>query len=134
MEWTYKPNPVPVAFARGEDHSSVTRVAAVIKQPTRTLITGTGGPITSLFGLAPQGVYRAVAAHAGRGALLPHRFTLASFRRRLRASGRSAVCFLLHFPSRRRAWPLASLLPVRVRTFLDALRRRDPPVHSTRAV
>src|ERR1041384_5199456 len=49
---------------RGEDHSSVTRVAAVIKQPTRKLVTGTGGPITSLFGLAPQGVYRAVAAHA----------------------------------------------------------------------
>ena len=44
----------------------------------------------------------------------------------------SAVCFLLHFPSRRRAWPLASLLPVRVRTFLDAAQRRDPPVHSTR--
>src|SRR5205814_8433938 len=82
VEWTCKPNSVPFAFARGEDHSSVTRVAAVIEQPTRTLITGTGGPITSLFGLAPQGVYRAVAAHAGRGALLPHRFTLASFLRR----------------------------------------------------
>jgi len=30
----------------------------------------------------------------------------------------SAVCFLLHFPSHRHAWPLASLLPVGVRTFL----------------
>src|ERR1043165_33647 len=106
---------------RGEDHSSVTRVAAVIEQPTRKLIAGTGGPMASLFGLAPQGVYRAVAAHAGRGALLPHRFTLASFPWRSRASERSAVCFLLHFPSRRRAWPLASLLPVRVRTFLQLL-------------
>jgi hypothetical protein len=53
-------------------------------------------------------------------------------RRTLRCVRRSAVYSLLHFPSRRRAWPLASLLPVRVRTFLDALRRRDPPVHSTR--
>ena len=38
----------------------------------------TGGSITSLVGLAPQGVCRAVAARAGRGALLPHRFTLTS--------------------------------------------------------
>ena len=132
MEWTCKPNSVPFAFARGEDHSSVTRVAAVIEQPTRTLITGTGGPITSLFGLAPQGVYRAVAAHAGRGALLPHRFTLASSPA-LRPR-RSAVCFLLHFPSRCRAWPLASLLPVRVRTFLrpptSSGRRSSDPLHT----
>jgi len=91
----------------------------VIKQPTRKLVTGTGGPMTSLFGLAPQGVCRAVAAHAGRGALLPHRFTLASLP--CLRSARSAVCFLLHFPSRHRAWPLASLLPVRVRTFLRPL-------------
>src|SRR6266849_10834502 len=61
-----------------EDHSSVTRVTAVIKQPTRKLLAETGGSIASLFGLAPQGVCRAVAARAGRGALLPHRFTLAS--------------------------------------------------------
>src|SRR5579872_6110001 len=47
-------------------------------------MTETGGSIASLFGLAPQGVCRAVAARAGRGALLPHRFTLAS---RLRGIG-----------------------------------------------
>src|SRR5205085_5155062 len=41
-------------------------------------MTETGGSIASLFGLAPQGVCRAVAARAGRGALLPHRFTLAT--------------------------------------------------------
>src|SRR5579884_2442698 len=46
-------------------------------------MTETGGSIASLFGLAPQGVCRAVAARAGRGALLPHRFTLASLFRRL---------------------------------------------------
>jgi len=32
-----------------------------------------------------------------------------------------AVCFLLHCPSRCRAWMLSSLLPVGVRTFLPAL-------------
>jgi hypothetical protein len=38
----------------------------------------------------------------------------------------SAVYSLLHFPSRHRAWPLASLLPVGVRTFLRVSRRGDP--------
>jgi hypothetical protein len=38
----------------------------------------TGGSIASLFGLAPQGVCRAVDTHVRRGALLPHRFTLTS--------------------------------------------------------
>ncbi len=131
VEWTCKPNSVPLAEARGEDHSSATRVAAVVKQPTRKLITETGGSMTSLFGLAPQGVCRAAHARAGRGALLPHRFTLASSSCHC-GSRRSAVYSLLHFPSRHRAWPLASLLPVGARTFLDTLRRRDPPVHSTR--
>jgi hypothetical protein len=66
------------ARSRGEDHSSATRVAAVVEQPTRKLSAETGGSTASLFGLAPQGVCHAVAAHAGRGALLPHRFTLTS--------------------------------------------------------
>ena len=34
--------------------------------------------MTSLFGLAPQGVCRAAPTRVGRGALLPHRFTLTS--------------------------------------------------------
>ena len=59
-----------------EDHSSVTRVTAVIEQPTRKLFSETGGSIASLFGLAPQGVCLAIRTHAGRGALLPHHFTL----------------------------------------------------------
>ncbi len=46
----------------------------------------------------------------------------------------SAVCSLLHFPSRFRAWMLSSLLPVGVRTFLcPAMRDSDPPIRSTRA-
>src|SRR5712691_10725589 len=48
----------------------------------------------------------------------------------------SAVCFLLHFPSRCRAWPLASLLPVGVRTFLrpstSSGRRSSDPLHVRR--
>ena len=39
--------------------------------------------------------------------------------------------FLLHFPSRHRAWTLSSLLPVGVRTFLPF--RGDPPAHSERS-
>ena len=97
-----------------EDHSSVTRVAAVIEQPTRKLVAVTGGTIASLFGLAPQGVCRAVAAHAGRGALLPHHFTLTSDTLAHTGGG----IFLLHFPSPHDAWTLSSLLPVGVRTFL----------------
>jgi hypothetical protein len=67
------------------------------------------------FGLAPGGVYRAARVTPGAGALLPHRFTIA-------CAGRdppSAVCFLLHFPSGRPDWPLASTLPCGAPTFLD---------------
>ena len=41
--------------------------------------------------------------------------------------------FLLHFPSRRRAWTLSSLLPVGVRTFLhpaEAEQRFSGPLHT----
>ena len=65
-----------------------------------------------LFGLAPHGVCRAPDRHRPGGALLPHRFTLTS------PEG-GAVCFLLHFPSRHCASPLASMPPVGVRTFLS---------------
>src|SRR5436853_4701176 len=46
------------------------------------------------------------------------------------ASQDRAVCSLLHFPSRRRASPLASMLPVGARTFLSARTRR--PLQSDR--
>src|ERR1019366_4426311 len=69
------------------------------------------------FGLAPGGVYRAGRVTPAAGALLPHRFTLA-------CAGfhpPSAVCFLLHFPSGRPDWPLASTLPFGAPTFLDTV-------------
>jgi hypothetical protein len=55
--------------------------------------------------------------HRGRGALLPHRFTLAT-----RASRRrSAVCSLWHFPAGHPDRPLAGTLPCGARTFLGGL-------------
>ena len=55
--------------------------------------------------------------HRGRGALLPHRFTLTT-----RASRRrSAVCSLWHFPAGRPDRPLAGTLPCGARTFLGGL-------------
>src|SRR5436189_1416069 len=99
VERICKPNSVP---QWREDHSSVTRVSAVIEQPTRKLMTGTGGPFASLFGLAPQGVCRAIAARAGCGALLPHRFTLAPLAPRLRSAlgvgGLFSVALSVAFP------------------------------------
>jgi hypothetical protein len=69
------------------------------------------------FGLAPGGVYRAARVTPDAGALLPHRFTLACAGR----SPPSAVCFLLHCPSGRPDWPLASTLPCGAPTFLDTV-------------
>ncbi len=72
------------------------------------------GPLqTALFGLAPNGVCPAtlVTESAVSSYLaistLPDSYTESS-----------AVYFLWHFPSRRRAWPLASILPYGARTFL----------------
>src|SRR5690606_32092371 len=61
-----------------------------------------------------------------RGALLPHRFTLATHPRR----DRSAVCSLLHFPSARAAQALPGTLPCAARTFLHRLHGSDRPADS----
>jgi hypothetical protein len=76
----------------------------------------TGRPCPT-FGLAPGGVYRAARVTPDAGALLPHRFTLACAGR----SPPSAVCSLLHCPSGRPDWPLASTLPCGAPTFLDTV-------------
>jgi hypothetical protein len=63
--------------------------------------------------------------HRGRGALLPHRFTLATRSSR----SRSAVCSLWHFPAGHPDRPLAGTLPCGARTFLG-----DPmPCRPTRS-
>ena len=53
--------------------------------------------------------------HQGCGALLPHRFTLATHARRRR----SAVCSLWHFPADHPGRSLTGTLPCGARTFLD---------------
>lgn len=58
------------------------------------------------------------ACHQAVGELLPHRFTL-TFLRVSCEPLRLAVYSLLHFPSGCPAWPLASILPYEVRTFLS---------------
>src|SRR6478735_5218368 len=75
---------------------------------------------TSLFGLAPGGVCRAVECCHRRGALLPHHFTLASA-----VAGASAVCFLLHFPWARAPQALPGTLTRRARTFLHLQSRKQ---------
>jgi hypothetical protein len=57
--------------------------------------------------------------HQAAGELLPHRFTLTAA---VIAHVGLAVYSLLHFPSGRPAWPLASILLFGVRTFLDSIR------------
>jgi len=85
-----------------------------------------GHAIVSLFGLAPSGVYLAIACYHGCGALLPHRFALTTHILRCR----SAVYFLLHFPSAHTAQALPGTLPYGARTFLRVLLRRDSLTNS----
>ena len=121
-----KPN--SVLPERSEDHSSATRVAAVVEQPTRKLMTETGGSIASLFGLAPQGVCHAVAARAGRGALLPHRFTLATGTFRSRFGGLFSVALSVASPRLAVSQPAAR----RSSDFPPPARSGDPPIRFTR--
>ncbi len=81
-----------------------------------------------LFGLAPDGVYRAAVCCHPRGALLPHLFTLTCARRP------SAVRFLWHFPSAHAAQALPGTLPYGARTFLRAVRHSDCPADFPTAV
>ncbi len=111
---------------RGEDHSSATRVTAVVKQPTRRLSTETGGSnCLPIWSCSAGGLPCRRRSRGTRCALtapfhpypIPHR------------AGPGGI-FLLHFPSRRRAWPLASLLPVGVRTFLPLRQARGAILRS----
>ena len=85
-----------------------------------------GHAIVSLFGLAPSGVCLAITCYHGCGALLPHRFALTTHILRCR----SAVYFLLHFPSAHTAQALPGTLPYGARTFLRVLLRRDSLTNS----
>ena len=105
--------PGAVARRRDDDHSSRTAVADGLQRPNPG---ASDGPPSNapLFGLAPDGVYRAADVTAGTGELLPHPFTLVRLRTRLRRT----VCFLWHFPWGRPRSPLGTILPCGARTFL----------------
>ena len=70
-------------------------------------------PSAFLFGLAPHGVYRAPSVAVG--AVRSYR-TVSPLPSRSRRRGK-AVCFLWHFPSRRRDRALPGMLPVRSSDF-----------------
>jgi len=94
------------------------------------------------FGVAPGGVYRAAASLRRWCALAapfhPYRGQLVDIRRQMSDCPSSTTThpisviwhllsvpggiFLLHFPSDRSAWPLASTMLCGVRTFLDCSR------------
>src|SRR5580658_6606283 len=76
-----------------------------------------------LFGLAPHGVYPAGARYRGRGALLPHLFTL-TLRPRREAhpkGGTFSVALSVKPALSEPPRPLAGMLPYGDRTFLPRL-------------
>ena len=114
---------------RGENHSSAARIAAAVEQPTRTLERTRASPLRPYLVLLRRGF--AVPSTLTCDAVRSYR-TVSPLPPASRDSG-SAVCFLLHFPSRHRAWRLASLLPVGVRTFLESCDPRSSgPLHATK--
>lgn len=123
----HKPGSVPRGGypPRGDDHSSRTAVADGLKQPDPG---ASDGPPSNapLFGLAPDGVYRAADVAIGTGELLPHPFTLTRLRQRLRR----AVYSLWHFPWGCPRFPLGTILSCGARTFLPLvlMTSRRPPV------
>jgi hypothetical protein len=112
------------ACRRGSVRPLGTRWPSISAAYLGTAHMGRAGYPCPTFGLAPGGVYRAGRVTPAAGALLPHRFTLAC------AGSRppSAVCSLLHFPSGRPDWLLASTLPYGAPTFLATVpvRGRTP--------
>ena len=77
------------------NHSSGTHVTVRLKQPTRKSRAGHAlaeNRRASLFGLAPDGVYRAASRYRSRGALLPHPFTLTCAATSGCSHRRSALC------------------------------------------
>src|SRR5690606_14006607 len=81
--------------------------------PPRTGGRGGAGRASSLLGLAPGGVYRAVAVTGDAVGSYPTVSPLP-----VPPVGPSAVCSLWHCPSRRRARVLPGTLPCGARTFL----------------
>jgi len=109
----HKPGSVPPEGypPGGDDHSSRTAVADSLKQPDPGTLDGPSSSVP-LFGLAPDGVYRAFDVTVETGELLPHPFTLTC------GQNRQAVCSLWHFPWGCPRSPLGTILSCGARTFL----------------
>ena len=113
-----KPNSVPAAGfpASGDDHSSGASVAGYLLRPTREL--GRAAlERSSIWSCTGWGL-PSFPGHPGNWCALtapfhPYRSPLPG------GIMGPAVCFLLHFPSRRRDSALRSTLPCGVRTFLQ---------------
>ena len=102
-----------------DDHSSGTPVTGRLMRPTRRHLRAAGCQRhASLFGLAPEGVYR--AAPVTGDAVRSYR-TLSPLPDTGTNPVPSAVCFLLHFPSTHVAQALPGLSPCGARTFLRRL-------------
>ena len=130
-----KPNSVSAAAPCGapadDDHSSSLAIAGGIKRPTRRLYRRAVCCGCAAGLLIWSCSVRGFACHPcyhGRGALLPHLFTLtrlSSQASRPAAFGQ-AVCFLCHCPSSCPDRALPGALPCGVRTFLSPSRSVHP--------
>ena len=90
-----------VLSSRSSDgHFSGNVVTHVLEQPTRSVLVGAGRPSLPIWPCSRWGL-PCRECHHSRGELLPHRFTLAC----TQDYGSSAVCSLLHCPSRQYASP-----------------------------
>ena len=123
-EWPCKPSSV-LAFQASGEHSSRALVAQNLSSE-RTRERRAGSPFPrrecSSIGSCSRWGLPCRPSRPGRGALLPHRFTLAVF-------FKTAVYFLWHFPADRSDWPLASTLPCGARTFLPSASPAPTGVH-----
>lgn len=104
-------------------HSSRPTVADGLKQPPESIDRTS----RSLLGLASAGVCQAAPVTRNPVGSYPAFAPLPD-----PLAGPSAVCFLLHFPSRHRAWPLASNPSYEAPTFLSPLRASDYLIHFSR--
>src|ERR1043165_5723907 len=117
MESACKPGSVE------DDHSSGIAVTGDFKRPTRKH-AGTRAALAGDFPIWPcsrWGLPCRPCCHV-RGALLPHRFTLA-----VAIAGAWAVCSLLHFPSAHAAQALPGTSSAGARTFLHISREMQRP-------
>lgn len=112
--------------AQGDDHLSGRTVTSRLKRPTRISNWHEPHQVLAdgfLLGLAPDEVYHATPVT--RGAVSSY-LAVSPLPALLQA-----VCFLLHFLSRYRAWTLSSILLYGARTFLQHCCRRPSTTRFT---